>query len=562
MWSLFWIQNLHYALEVFVGFMMITAAWIYFDGWMVERLKKTLIRSAGFFVLALWSFADSVPGGFTPISGAATATVVDWVGFFGFVLLFFSLLIDPVPVKPGKKDIPFLTKFWLKNFVLAPLLFYGKTSEFFSRAWVVMLPTILVIGAILSQPKSWMFVFASLTTILLYIHYNSGIQREWKYFYWGFLLIAVSLGLAVLESVFSGTSNVFFMGLLGKYHFVWILQHLIKFVGAAMWIGWAWGFIRFRIFPQIFSSSMVITFTIFICTAILYTGFLLTRTQAGIVENIGTNIRVVDFALNKVKESSILAARISASNPKVIEALRRGDREALLKNLNTLMFENGTDFMIAVNAGGEVIARAEDEQAYGDSLAEDQTVWRALEGKAVVTISVEKGVTIPVVEIKASSPVVDTTETGLPKIIGVVVTGVLLDTAFVDGFKQVTGLDVVIFADDISSATTLTVPGGNYRLTGNRESNTAITDTVIKKGQIYTGNTTLFNQPFVAAYVPLKDIEETTVGMLFTAVSQASILALISDVMQRTFMISVLLMVAFILPLRWLAAFISRNQEV
>src|SRR3989344_4856075 len=110
MWELFWIRNIHYVLEVFVAFLMITAAWIYFDGWAVEKRARTLLRAIGFLVLGFWSFLNGAP----PDLVFARA-VTDGVGVIGFALVLISLLIDPIPIKPGEKPIKFFKEFWPKE---------------------------------------------------------------------------------------------------------------------------------------------------------------------------------------------------------------------------------------------------------------------------------------------------------------------------------------------------------------------------------------------------------------------------------------------------------------
>lgn len=569
MWQAFWIQNIHYVLEVFVAFFMVTAAWIYLDGWLIERKAKTLLRSLGFFILALWSLLDAAPLGLIKIAEIFdTERLVEITGVIGFAIVFVSLLIDPVPVKPGAKPIRFFSWFWGKALAILPVGLIPNFNELFSRIREIVqkiIPIILTALGILSglviELRVWMFLIAILITILLRLHYVRGIQFEWKYFWLGFLCFTFSLAFA-LGPIWQNSSNVLLQRILSPFHAVWIAEHVSKLIGALLLGVWAWGFIRFRIFPQIFSSFVALSFLIFVTMTVMYTGFLLNRTQESIIKTMEINIKTLDLALNKVKSSAILAARISASNPQVKEALRLNDKEALFANLNALMFENETDFMLAVNAGGEVLMRAQDKERFGDSVADDQVVWRALDGKAVVTTAAEQGVTISTVSIKAASPVIDTSQTGEPKIIGTIITGFLLDTAFVDGIKKITDLDVTIFANDVSIATTFTDLSNDHRLIGVRELDQDILTTVLKEQKAYTGSALLFNRPFLAAYIPILDIEETPIGMFFTGRSQASILGVAGDTMRLTFSISILLMILSIPPIWWLARFISYNQQV
>lgn len=561
MWQQFWFQNIHYTLEVFVAFLMVTASLIYLDAWLTGRDSKTFLRTIGFFILGIWSFIGAAPEGIIGIERLGGAErLSDITGLVGFGLVLLSLLIDPVPVKPGEKPIRFFSKIWSK--LSRPLAVVPPTagslwqrfSEFFQGALPIFI-------AVVSEPKMWMFLMSAFITVLLWLHYSKGIQSEWKFFYLGFLAFTISLLLST-SYLWQESPNVLLSNVLAPFQIVWILEHAVKFIGGLCLGLWAWGFVRFLIFPQIFSGFIALSFVIFVSTTILYTGFLLNRTQETIIAGLETNVKTMEFALDKIQKSAILAARITSTNPQVREAAKRDDKDALFKNLNSLMFENGTDFMLVVNRGAEVLMRAEDKERFGDSLAEDPIVWRALEGKAVVTTDSKSSVTMPQVSIRASSPIIDTAETGQLEIIGAVVTGFILDTAFVDGIKKVTGLDITVFAEDTSVATTFTVPETQQRLIGAREVNQQVTDTVLKKAETFTGSAMILSQPFLAVYVPIEDIEETVTGMVFTGRSQKSILDLVSETMRLTFSISIILMIAFIGPIAWLARFITRHQQI
>ncbi len=556
MWEQFWIRNIHYVLETFLTFALITAGWIYIDGWLIERKIKTLFRASGFFILAVWTILGAAP---VPI---IRETLSDLIGFAGFIFVLISLLIDPVPVRPGQTSPRIFKKTWIRSLIVFLSLVAGLLTARSIQVFQMPLPlTLLPSAQIFLEPKIWMLILSACITFFLWLHYKSGIQYEWKFFYLGFLFLTLSLIFAG-AILWQNSPNVLVANLLAPYHLVWVIEHAIKLISAFALGVWAWGFIRFRVFPQIFSSFIALAFITFILTTIIYTGFMLTRIRASTVGDLETNVKTLQFALEKVKESAILSARITATNPQIREAVRRKDRDALFQNLNALMFENKTDFMLAINTGGEVLIRAEDRDRFGDSLADDSVVWRALDGKSTVTISTRQGVSIPTVSIKAGSPIVDTSESGEPEIIGTIVTGYLLDLAFVDGIKELTNLDITIFANDTSAATTFVISDTGGRLLGVREVDARILNAVLKKGTSYLGSALVLNQPFLAAYIPLKDVENTTIGMFFTGRSQAAILALATETMQISFSISMLLMLLSILPLWLLSRFITYNQSV
>ncbi len=560
MWEQFWIRNAHYILETFFSFSLLMAGWIYIDGWILERKAKTLIRAAGFLTMAVWAMLDAAP---LPIIRDA---LIDVIGLAGFVLLLISLLIDPVPVRPGARPPRIFGRQWITALwavlgiglvlLVLPYIPIVRLFPSFSALTPWAVP-----ARILLEPRMWMLVVAGFITFFFHLHYEQGIQREWKSIYYSLLFIAISLVFAV-ATLWQSSSHVLLARMLAPYHLIWIIEHAVKLIGALFLGSWAWGFIRFRVFPQIFSSFVALAFMTFMLSTITYTGFMLTRVNASTADDLQTNVRTLEFALGKVKESAVLAARITAANPQIREAIRLGDRNALFQNLNTLMFENKTDFMMAVNTGGEVVIRAEDRDRFGDSLADDPVVWRALDGKAVVTTTARKDIAAPTVSIRAASPIVDASKSGEPEVIGAIVTGYLLDLAFVDGIKDLTNLDITIYASDTSAATTFVISDTGMRLLGARETNRSITDTVLKKGGSYLGSSSVLNQPFLAAYIPLKDVESTTIGMLFTGRSQATILALAADTMRLSFSISILLMLLSVVPLWLLSKFITYNQNV
>ena len=556
MWELFWVRNISYVIEVFVAFLMITAAWIYLDGWAVEKRARTLVRAIGFLVLGLWCFLNGAPPDMTFIK-----SITDSVGVIGFGLVLASLLLDPIPIKPGEKPLKILSKLWPREIpaVVPVAPFFLASIQSFLYKFLAL--PILYALVFLSEGKLWIFTFSVCITALLYFHYKQGVQIEWKYFYLSFLVLSVSLFLGLIAEFLQNSPNILVSTIFAEYKVEWVIENAIKLSGVVFLGAWAWGFIRFRIFPQIFSSFIALTFLSFVTMTIIYTGFLVNRAQESAVKDLEINVKTFNFALEKIKTSAILAARLVAENVQVREAVERDNKSSLYSNLNKLMFENETDFMVAVNTGGEVLMHGEDRSRFGESIADDPVVWRALDGKIVVNTAVEKSVTVPRVSIRAASPIVDT-EGGEPKIVGAIITGFLLDTAFVDGIKKITGLDVTVFANDTRSANTITVPGSQSRLIGTRESDRKILETVLQNRDTYIGTAMILSQSYLASYIPINDVEDTTVGMFFTGRSQASILDLTSRTIQLTFLISTLLMLISLIPLRALASFITKHQEI
>src|SRR3989344_1890063 len=112
--KVFWIQNINYVVQVFVSFLMITAGWIYLDGWFVEKKAKTFLRAVGFIILAVWALLYAAPTGFVGLDAEILNRIIGFVGLAGFTILLFSLVIDPVPLSPNEKADTFFSKLVIK----------------------------------------------------------------------------------------------------------------------------------------------------------------------------------------------------------------------------------------------------------------------------------------------------------------------------------------------------------------------------------------------------------------------------------------------------------------
>ena len=200
--------------------------------------------------------------------------------------------------------------------------------------------------------------------------------------------------------------------------------------------------------------------------------------------------------------------------------------------------------------------RAADSDAWGDSISGDLLVKRSLIGLNQSTISVLQGVGIPVVEVKSA---VDVVVNG--QIQGVVIATIELDSGFVDKVKSSTKLESAIYANNILTATTLTTPGNNEKLTGTKLTNKKITKQVLINGNNYHGEIVLNNQGMIGSILPIKDVDGSTIGMLVVAEPDSNILILAGKSIQTAFLITPVLILLSILPLAFITRKISRQLE-
>ena len=180
---------------------------------------------------------------------------------------------------------------------------------------------------------------------------------------------------------------------------------------------------------------------------------------------------------------------------------------------------------------------------------------RTLVGESVSSATTQEGLLAPQIVISSSVPVKNADE----QIVGSVKVGILIDNAFVDGIEKATGLTSSIYGGNQISATTLKLEDNINRRIGLAESNKVVLETVLAKGESYTGSTNLLNSPYFASYLPLKDIDNTPVGMLYVGRAQISVLQIAGNSIQYTFIIAGILWLIAIIPSYLIASYISKQ---
>lgn len=199
-------------------------------------------------------------------------------------------------------------------------------------------------------------------------------------------------------------------------------------------------------------------------------------------------------------------AVLLAGSEAVKDGVQSKDFDALKSALDSLNTKLALDSIVVTDSEGNVIIRQHKPDEKGDNISNQSNVKAALAGK--VQSNIESGNKVNL-SCRAAAPVLD--DSG--KIVGTVVVGCTFENhKLVDEMKAVQGLDFTIFQNNIRLTTTLAEDG--KRLTGT-ELNPAVADTVLTKGQNYTGRTIVLGTSYYVAYSPLKDMQGNIVGVLF-----------------------------------------------
>jgi methyl-accepting chemotaxis protein len=147
------------------------------------------------------------------------------------------------------------------------------------------------------------------------------------------------------------------------------------------------------------------------------------------------------------------------------------------------------------------------------------------------------------------------------KVVGVTYTALALDNNFLDGIKKVTGLEVGVYGGETLSATTISDLRGETRPIGIKNANKTISNNVLTKGSDFQGQISLLNTSYFSVFHPLKDADNSVVGMLLAGRPAASIFAAASQSIELTFLITVLLIILSIFPSYFVARYITNQLK-
>ncbi len=261
-------------------------------------------------------------------------------------------------------------------------------------------------------------------------------------------------------------------------------------------------------------------------------------------DSLNTTAKVLDAAIAGQQAETAAAAEVVAGNSAVAGAVAVRDHVRLAELQKDFLRTKHQSSLVITNDSAQVLLRAEDPANWGDSVSSDSLVARALVGKTGNGLIAVEGALVPRLVMRSSAPIRNAA--GL--IVGTATVGFTVDNAFVDGLKESTGLASAIYSGPVRVATTLVATDGRSRSVGVRESNKAITDTVLKNNKTWSGLISSGGQSYLAVYAPLRDADNVPVGMLFIGQPQILLLQAAGRSIELTFLIAVGLMVLAIWP--------------
>jgi hypothetical protein len=520
MWPQFLLQNFHFAANLFASLAFFSIFWLYFDAWIGRKTFKEGLKILGFFFLTLSFLSHAI------LIESSTITIAAMGGGIaerltvifrniGYLFLIIGLVSDPLIAKPKLAAVAYINL--AVPFIIAPILAVVSAWLYLRRATVGLENH--------TRKVSLAFFFFSIHELL------------------------------TISSLLTSSPNVNIFRLVAPFGAFWLASHIALLIGASTLIQWAFSYLLKRINTQLFIIFTTTTLSIFLLTTVSFTFLLLKNIEEETLVRLQTDVSVLSFALDAKKQEAQASASILAQNSEVALAINSKDRKTVATEAEALLLSRRLNSVVIIDDAGQVLARGEERDRIGDSLSDNPLVKRSLIGESISSITTQESAIAPLVLVKSAVPIISADG----KVIGAVIVAISLDNSFLDGIKNITGLEVAVYGGEILSATSISDLHGATRPIGIRNSNKDISNIVLTKGKDFSGVISLLNTSYFAVYHPLKDVNNEVVGMLLAGRPAASIFAAAGHSIELTFLTTVILIGISIFPSFFIAKYIT-NQ--
>ncbi len=543
-------QNLHFAISLFASIVFFAVFWLYFDAWNADahKHKKDAIKWAGFLLVSISFLLNATiveqTGLTQPIFGNAAAFIALVIRVAGYLLVIIGQVIDPLQPVPINKGLA-------EEYGKSRSSKSSKTRLKASPALALNLGGASQLGAFLLLP-----VQALAIALVYWRRATMGLEHHLKPVAYAFMLIFGFESLSVAE-LFRATNNPAIYDMVKAFGPIWITGNILLLAAALVLGRWVWRYLTERFISQLFMTFIGVVLSIFLVTTVSFSFLLLQNIQNNALGNLASATSVLNYALDSKKASTEANAEAVAANPALDQAIIAKDHQSLVNLTSSFLASKQESSLVITNADGQVLLRAEDPARWGDSISSDTLFRRAIIGSTSSTVESQSAVLAPVISIRSVSPIRDAAD----NIVGTVSVSTIINNAFVDGIKHSTGLDSAVYSENIRSATTFTAPDGTSRWIGIKETNDAVNETVLQHGQTYTGELSILNRQYLAAYAPLKDVDNMVIGMIFIGQPEVVILQTTTYLFTITFVIAAILLVLSIIPAYAVARYINYQLE-
>jgi hypothetical protein len=530
-------QNVHFAVSLAAALVFFAVFWLYFDAWMSRREAKELWVWLGFLLVSVSYLihATVIDQGILgrSIFGEASDTLGMLMRLAGFVMIIFGEIISPLEAAPKTLGLELGGK--------------TKTKAPVAAVWgsvpVVSALTILVpVAALGAAAMYWRRA-------------TRGLERHLRPVAVGLGLIGLS-GLAHIATLWRNTEDPILAQVVAPFGVLWVTEHVLLTAGSVVMGLWVWQYLTKRLQSQLFMILTGMVMGIYVLTTVSFTFLLLQNVQSESLGTLETAGNVLRYAIDSKKAETGANAEALAQNGDIAAAVAARDHARLTVLAEGVLEAKKVSDVVITSDSGQVLLRASDPERWGDSLSGDALVKRALVGAKASTLVSREGVLAPALDIATVVPV----RSG-GALVGSVTVNVVADNAFVDGIRATTGLDSAVYSGNVRSAATFTAPDGVSRAVGVKEQNAGVKATTLKDGKTYKGVLEVSNRSYLAVYTPLKDVDNTVVGMLFIGRPQIDILQAAGRSIELTFIIAVSLLFLSIWPVYYVSRYLARQLK-
>lgn len=578
-------QDIHFAVYLFAALACFAAGWLYFDAWTGRRHLIELFKWVGFFLLAVGFLVTGAVWDAGGILDATSGTLK----LLGYVGLIIGNILDPLqPIPKISDDSPShddkksaAPQSAPTKITVSPSITPSPSPSTPARPVPSSTVTPTAIQANptstpnpstnpgVTPPKTTpaiapLFAFAQgasyalpiaafLIAGLYWRRATTGLERHLKPIAGVFLALALADSFA-LAKLWRTSDNPVVQSIVQPLGPFWIAEHVALLAGGAWLMWWVWRYLTKRFLTQLFLTMTTFTVTIVLVATISITSLLLTSLQKDSLASLETAAKVLNYAISSKTAETRSNAIVLSQNPAVATAATASDHTNLSRVATDLLVKQKLSDVIVTDDAGQVLTRASDPDRYGDSLSDDSLIRRALIGNTASTTTTRNGVLAPELVITTASPI-----RASERIVGVAVVSLALDNSFVDGIKQTTGLDSAVYAGNTRTATTLVAPDGTSRSVGAKETSQNVLDTTIKQGKTWHGSLGVSNQTYLAVYLPLKDVDNTVVGMLFVGQPQDTLMQSAGAAIKLTFASAVVWLLLIMFPIYLVSKLINRQ---
>ena len=238
-------------------------------------------------------------------------------------------------------------------------------------------------------------------------------------------------------------------------------------------------------------------------------------------ERMAAATQSVQAYLEALEQQVFISVSALASSADLIEFINTNDRRSLINYLLTRIDFLDVNAIVVTDANGYALVRTTMPDVYGDQIGSVPNIAAALRGEHTTMISTTPAV--PIV-LTATSPIYH--EGTL--IAGVVVNYDIGEDWFLDKLQGLFEVDVTVFSDYTSVASTIIHPETGQRAVGTSPQDHVI-DAVLRRGESMSLTLDIFGAPYRAYYFPLRGIGDSIVGMFFIGISQEASLAIASS---------------------------------